>query len=354
MTGSDQSDEESVDEDYPRTASQRSKERLDQLSYSNDGKEMSKLGSLKFMQKANLALKEQNDEEIAQIQKALAGEDDLEYADKTEEQSGRRRYHPKLDIAPPQLFFKAANEFEERLEQDSEDHDEDVILDQQQGKIGQDYRRPATAVSSKAMRSNAKPEKQFPPEERTEKKNPWLLPPKQCRQAPSTTRGEADFISTVEDSEPELAAEKSYSGDAEALPRESEQRSERLEVNTTRMTARGPQLPGSDSDESSFQGFSPPASPSRISNGSATQNEELIRRAFATDDVLAASSFAADKAELGGSDDSDDASNDHNKLPGWGSWTGAGLTKRDRKKANHVAATNGRRTGSAAKAQSQK
>jgi U3 small nucleolar RNA-associated protein 14 len=59
-----------------------------------------------------------------------------------------------------------------------------------------------------------------------------------------------------------------------------------------------------------------------------TQNEEMVRMMFAGDDVF--EDFNKEKRET--IEDEDDQVID-NTLPGWGNWTGSGISKREQKRA---------------------
>jgi U3 small nucleolar RNA-associated protein 14 len=233
----------------------------------------SRLSSMKFMKQAEATRKARNDEEIAQMRKELAGEEGSDQSEQ-EESVGRKIFGPTKKIQTPLSRPEGKNEFEEP---DAEEWT--GIADDPPVSTAAEI--PSTAsprlstISSSSKQSiatkNNKPQKQGSTgsAERSKKASPQpeLLP------GEKHTQPDTDGWITVTYNTESDASEKSDDSDAEAL----------------------------------------------------LDQAEILRRAFAGDDVEDA--FEAEKAIVIADEDEkiiDDT------LPGWGSWVGDGLSKREK------------------------
>ena len=332
-SSSHDSDEGSIDEDEASPSAATTRSHLTKLESSGADAAASRRSALKFMQRATTAQKAQNDEAVEQLRRDLPAEDVVGNDHLQKGTAGRRKYGPSaisdLAVIVPN---KSINEFEEQNGSDAGDdnnetvagNDVSIVTESRPTKSNEPPLRPRKAA--KQQRAQAKP---------SSKDNPWLARPKSS---------ELNQIRAAEEPVLILNEQRTVPG-------------VRKEITTTRPSLAGseqgtcrkidgtlPQYEGGGTytsnflhaeSKASFQGFSPPKSPRSVSITQAPTNDDLIRRAFVSDDVLATSSFAAEKLDLEAEDAEDqdqEAEESGKNLPGWGSWTGVGLPKRDRRK----------------------
>jgi U3 small nucleolar RNA-associated protein 14 len=244
----------------------------DELDTSGPG---SRLSSMKFMKQAEAARKARNDEEIAQMRKELAGEDGADESE-VEESVGRKIFGPTKKIQTSLSQPEGKNEFEEP---DPEEWtgiaDDPPLSTVAEISSTTGPKLSATASSSKQpiATKNSKLERQGVTNstERSKKTSPQpqLLP------GEKHTQPDTDGWITVTYNDESDASEKGDGSDAEV----------------------------------------------------PLDQAEILRRAFAGDDVEDA--FEAEKATIVADEDEkiiDDT------LPGWGSWVGDGLTKREKQR----------------------
>ncbi|MCJ1290935.1 hypothetical protein MMC34_002477 [Xylographa carneopallida] len=301
-----------------------------QLELSGPG---SRLSSMKFMQKAEAARREQNNTHIARLQRELAGEDSPDESDSIEA-SGRRSYGPnqnKPTIAknsPP----SHRSEFEERAGSEDDDRERQATAPDHEVEIITETPGQATAKST-VQTSTQRPQKWTPnrtlsqtnPAATAEAENPWL--------SLNFTKSNNRDRRTHESDEVLISANPDLSAPAPPAPKPLPKSI--LKTATTlapppkkasrpKPPSKDPQILPSlspDSDNDSFTGFSSPSP-----GTPPLTNQELINRAFAGDSVLA--TFVAEKAATALADAPATIST---ALPGWGSWTGAGISVRERK-----------------------
>ena len=306
-----QSSDEASEEDEDAFAG-RMKSKLDKLDREPDENE-SRLSSMRFMQKAEAARKAQNDEAVEQLRKELEGGAPQE--DSEGEAQGRRRYGPQKDTKERiKIVNKPLNEFEERLDSD-EERGTGQNWDDQADEVEITVNKPSAEGrrSAEDSRQPYKGPRKLPDKEKVEVvENPWLVSAKKPSKAKSATE-DSLIISTT----PELSSRTS------------------MPSNAPRLSAHAQNGDASDGSEASFSGFSPPPSTP------LTDNQALIRQAFAADDVLAEESFAAEKAALAAEEEPSKPGS--NSLPGWGTWVGPALSKRDKREAKRAPTAN--RTG---------
>lgn len=340
LSGSESSTGALSDEEDEDAFKGKLKEKLGKLKDDSIENPRSGLSSLKFMQKADAARKAQNDETIEEMRRQLAGEDSVEDEDQEVEEPGRRQYGPRKIQSPPEKPNKEPlRDFEERHEPDDDDDDDEkqdpseedenveiiVNKDQKQTKDKQ-----VESLVSREERKESKTEHHDPLE------NPWLSRPKRN---PKTKRSPADnsvLISTIPESPPlekpqsfrTSQESKTVPSDAERSPAHSSpEPTSNQPASTDPPTATTTLDPDKHSDASSFRSFSSSPEPESL-----ITNQSLIRRAFASDSILTTNTFAAEKSALAASERSPSPSASSTALPGWGSWTGVGLSKRDKRK----------------------
>ena len=357
LSGSE-SGNSSLDSDSdPKHARQTLQKHLGRLGSGANAEDTSRLGSLKFMQRANANQQLENDEAIKNMMVELADENDSGGASKEQRIIGRRRYGPEPD-AGLEVESRATNEFEEYQGSSDREAREDAQSDHEVEIITKQPDKPREYLSA-GQRSAFDHEKTAPRNPKHSEDNPWLVTAKGSHDGKLLAAENAVLVSKESNTSQDRmapAAGYHHSHDQPPLRDESTSKS-RLET-VPRLVENQDvrsELPDQEANESSFEGFSPSGSDSEEAGGSHKTNAELIRRAFASDDVLAASSFAAERAALeaeeGEGDELEGASSNH--LPGWGSWTGEGLPKRDRRQAAASAANARKRSESDAAKQVQ-
>lgn len=340
--GSSSSSEEEVfsddAEDGAGRDTQALKNKLDRLS-NNNLLGSSKLASMKFMQNAEAARRERNDADVERLRRELAGEDSPEESE-AEEGSGRRNYGPNTtkpaDTAGKQKT--SLGEFEERLASDDEEneHREDdveggveIITEPQRNGVG---RPPLGNVPPMNRDRKHEPNQTQKPAEPEE--NPWLSMTfkkmsKRDRRAeisddilidanPAPTPVPLEPSNPTPNPVPAVKALQLGQTKKNPVPKPKEKPPKPLPTHSDSDT---------DSDSASFTGFSSrPSTP-------PPSNQDLINLAFAGDTVL--DSFTAEKTSTALSEAPQTLST---ALPGWGAWTGDGISKRELKRNQQAAA----------------
>ena len=280
------------------------------------------LSSMKFMQNAEASRKKQNDEDIKRMQRELAGEDSPSQDD-TDEVSGRRSYGPQKDHpTPAKKPMIAKNEFEERAASDDEDNNEDarpvddeieIIIDNTPAP-SKPKKQPSSDLTHKTGAPNLR------------LSQPTAKPPKKDAPIPGPFDPTAALAALTHrpnrktrDPDDEVLI---FTNPSDSLPAFTDLPSKPAAKPPKHIPSSSNAIHSdSDSDSDSFTGFSPSTPPSPH-----LTNADLIQRAFAGDDVF--ETFQAEKAAAVAEDDEKMV---ETTLPGWGAWTGEGLTKREKK-----------------------
>lgn len=302
------------DDEDDRESSNRLLDRLHQANSDQFNGSQSTLSSMAFMQRASSLRRAEIDAEAETIRRQLNNEE----SPSEEEPSsalGRRTYGPTKPNAPhPKPQAVPQNEFEERPPSDdeneirlpdSEEEDLEVIVNAadptHKTKLQQRQSISRTHIAPKPPAPTEPPSSNYTD-------NPWLSskphrkPPKDSPSAP------AIISSTLPPSPPK--------------PRSA------LKGSRAAAAASTPILLNDPAPDFASDTDTPP---------SHLRNRALIARAFAGDAVL--TDFAAEKALTALSDAPHTIST---SLPGWGSWVGAGLSKRDaRRRAPQTTTTPG-------------
>ena len=316
------SSSEADDEDDPAEDGQKSgtklKDKLQRLQHSNpflsEIGNSSNLASMQFMQKAEENRRKQNDEDINRLRREIDGESTSEES-ADGEGTGRRAYGPKQsqsNSTATEVVVPSKAEFEEGLESEVEygRPQEKSIAN-----ITTDYKLKGKQISfrpkvtstrqtngSRAEYSGAPPE--------SEEENPWLST-KPAKKSKSDRMRNSAIEEKVLITNGPISVE-----------------STKLFTTKPKSILKKPSSPPPKLlDEDSFEGFSS-EDEEAASTTKPLPNRDLIRRAFAGDDVL--SSFAAEKAATITSEAPQTLST---ALPGWGSWTGAGISAKAEKRS---------------------
>ncbi|KAI4196318.1 MAG: hypothetical protein LQ350_006635 [Teloschistes chrysophthalmus] len=317
----DDNDESSTDK-----IQRRLQERLEKLSDNEESltsgvkDSTSALASMKFMRKAEAALKAENDEALQRMQREIAGEQ-TSSEDETEEQSGRRSYGPtrsKLLPSKPEAAEKRGD-FEEGSALDDDDDDDteglmqpvdeelQIVLD------GDDAKRPAPKIRSLAGKGGKSKVEASSTQPTAEiEQNPWLSGGKPRSNARDRKRQDSHASAIISNELP-VATTNAESGRPQTTTMTNKQKPKvQYSVATT--------VPASDDSGSSNEDD---GAEGQAGVGLVFRNQDLVRKAFAGDDVVA--SFEKEKEEVMQSEDEKVIDN---TLAGWGNWTGPGIGKK--------------------------
>lgn len=297
-SGSDLSEEESEDDDFNEEATGfKLRKQLDGLAAGASTESKSKLGNMAFMQRADAAQRKRNDDEVERMRRELAGEDS---ASESEEETsmGRKIFgHKEIEVQPAKSHVNR-NELEEGY---SSEDDAAVVEATEPPAVANGVRTSSTAV--------------VPPSK-----------PKQKLSGPSKKAQpytDAVAIAEIHDAADLVESDASDEVIADVAP-----------ANTNGWTKILLPAKADKPKTAKLNGYTPAeATPSDIeeSDGETPlipSNSDLIKSAFGGDDVE--SDFEKEKRAAV---DSEDEKVIDNTLPGWGSWAGEGISKREQKRA---------------------
>ena len=294
----------------------------------------SALSSMKFMQNAEAAQKQRNDSDVERLRRELQGEDSPDESDNMET-SGRRSYGPATAKAANATKSSTINksEFEERAASDDEEEiiKRDVV-DRTTDQLGPSRDVIIEATKRKQSKNGAGHSLRVAVDHNIRKdekpgENPWLM-------INSNKRNNRDRRAEVPkgflintDLAPELRItnQEQSSGIASIF---TELGQPKVAPAANPKVKRSEVLPThTDEDADSFTGFSRSSSPEPETPNNQPSNEELFRMMFAGDDVDTAFNAEKTATALSEAPQTVDTS-----LPGWGSWTGEGISKREVKR----------------------
>jgi U3 small nucleolar RNA-associated protein 14 len=280
----------------------RKLEKVDDSPLMDESLPGAKLANMEFMRKADAARKKQNDAMVEEMRRELAGDESSSEED-SDGDIGRRIFGPGSN-APQEKKQKPKNasEFEEPAGSDEEEAESEIQIN------GVDKHPKGASVPARSKKFN-----------QTSKPAAHSLsndhPPSSYEGgAWSKVVSKSKSISDVETKrrrhkkneaiDVELDLSKAAIIGTQPKSRKPSKKSTTLEVD-------------SDSDESNDE--------NTIHLPYAIKDQELIKRAFAGADVVG--EFEAEKKQT--IEDEDEKIID-NTLPGWGSWVGDGLSKREK------------------------
>lgn len=259
-----------------------------------------KLLSMKFMQNAEAGRKEQNDAEIRKLNRELHGEESQSEA---ESEVGRRKFGQSKAEKPrktPQPLRK--NEFEEPPGSDDEDAYEHTAADETRAVDRSGKQKPSARANNKeapARLSGPKSGQKADAEEEDE--NPWLVQTNRNNRKPATDSSQQSvgIDITVND----VPAQNTKSAGVSKAQKSKPSASKKSQV--------------AEEDDSDDEEKVPVL----------LKNHDLVKKAFAGDEVV--QEFEQEKHDT--IEDEGDQVID-NTLPGWGSWTGDGVSKKQQKR----------------------
>ncbi|KAG5999724.1 hypothetical protein E4U43_001906 [Claviceps pusilla] len=263
-----------------------------------DVEPQSGLMSMKFMQKAEAAKKQANDEMIRQIRRELDGQDSSHQSDGDDDDDdddddkpdqgvvGRRSYGTTDPKAKPALDTSKRSA---PRRQSSPDHDVDIIINSKNTNSS-----TAAAAASTEPPSTA---------------GAWSRGETRRKKATPLPSHDLDLNANIlvaapsKPSKPSSSSSAAASAPSKALPQSNPHRHD------------------DDHDDES------PDSDPEQHLPLAIRDQALIARAFAGDDVV--TEFAREKDAIA---EADDDKVIDNTLPGWGSWVGDGVSNREKKR----------------------
>ena len=316
---SDEDDEAENGDDKPGGKLDRSYEKANGLDFDAQG---SKLASMDFMKRAESARKARNDSDVEAIRRELAGEE-IPSEEESTEGRGRQSFgpmenKPSLAKITPQ---SQKSDFEEREESDFGDEDShknpndddlEVVVDT--SKI-----RPKAKPGKKPLvKGVEKQVEQISSDQNMLKhENPWLTDTKKASNGSKRRIQETDKGAIISNT---AVPAKTASVEMPAKPRSALKGAR--EAEKAHQGGEPSKLVGSastiDDDEENDEAESLPF---------VLRNQDLVRKAFAGDEVVA--DFAKEKQQTIKDDEEKIIDN---TLPGWGSWTGAGISKKQEKR----------------------
>jgi len=237
-----------------------------------------RLSSMKFMQQAEAARKARNDEDVALMRKELAGNQGTDESE-PEESIGRKIFGLAQKVEPSMIRPQPSNEFEEPIGSDEEEW------------VGID---PTTPTSASAELSHSSE-----PKVRSSAKGRSS----QQTNAPQTSKSKKqELVSTQSGVQSEtivqlLPGEKHSQPDTDGW-----------------VTVNYDNDSGAEEKE-------------RLDGESVLDQAEILRRAFAGDDV---EEIFEEEKQAAIADEDEKIIDD--TLPGWGSWVGEGLSKREKQR----------------------
>lgn len=263
-----------------------------------------KLHSMKFMRNAEAARQKQNNETIEQIRRELAGEESVDEEEDDSREIGRRKYGPGSGNSskPEKAQQPNRNQFEEPL--GSGDEDDDVVI-----KTAPSPQDPKTSKGKSQFQLREKPLSKAS-SARTEASaaaNPWA------------TAGKAKGNDAEAVSEKRRSAMKNNDlllDGAQIMASLATQRSPKKPKKATK--GKKSTILDGVSDDDSDDG-------SDVQLPFAIRDQDLIKKAFAGADVDR--EFEEEKRQV--IEDEDEKMVD-TTLPGWGTWAGEGLSKKEK------------------------
>jgi U3 small nucleolar RNA-associated protein 14 len=328
------SEEESEDDDQSDDdALQKSLGKLKENPFST-GK--SKLGAMAFMQRSEAARRAQNDEAVESLRRELAGEDSGDdEIDENATKAGRRRYGPNANVAAPAIQI-GRSEFEEHAGSDDEQpvaEDEEPTPQQSLSKASAPKKNGLGGLSNGTRKErNAAPA----PATETESgsSNPFLVKAKKEKK----TQKEPELLAVTDAPKPPVQ-DKTVPASRSAAKAKSQNKSKQAEKPQEtkvddflkqRVTAADDDgwatvLGGQDDDDDGQDDQA--IEDEGVDLDIVMRNQALTAKGFAGDDVVA--EFDAEKRDTIAEEETTETTS---FLPGWGAWTGEGMSKAEKKR----------------------
>ena len=330
-------DDDSEDGDEPDNETlQRSLSKLKENPFSTGNK--SSLSQMAFMQKAEAAKRKQNDETIEQIRRELAGEDSVsDEIDENSAKTGRKKYGPGQDVITTAIQGKQ-NEFEEHLGSDDDERQNKTANETSESVPSgiSNESRPSRKSNSKTVPNHAHGSTQLPTDDQSGSANPFLMKAKKEKHTakasgPHTlsTHAEASTMKQPDnrsktDSKPRSNSKSSRDQNESTMDSFLQQR-----VTSTDEDGWATVLGNQDDNDEDKDPNALEDDDDDLNLTTIRRNQALTAKGFAGDNVAA--DFALEKATTTASEA---LTEEISYLPGWGSWTGTGLSSSSSRKNN--------------------
>ena len=314
---------ESEEDDETENEDDKSGGRLDRLHEKANGLDIeaqgSKLASMDFMKRAESARKARNDSEVEAIRRELAGEE-MPTEEESTEGRGRQSFgpmknKPSLAETTPKVH---KSDFEEREESDEDSY---KVPNDDDGEIVVDTSKAHPKAKSGKSLSVRRVEKEVDQTGRDQNtltnENPWLTDNKKASNGSRRRNQETDKGAIISNT---VVPAKTASVEMPAKPRSALKGAREAEKaqqggNNSKAVASASTV---DDDQEDDEAERLPF---------VLRNQDLVRKAFAGDEVVA--DFAKEKQQIIKDDEEKIIDN---TLPGWGTWTGAGVSKKQEKR----------------------
>lgn len=309
-SSSESDDEDPWAEDASDREARKLRQKLDELEADGDAEELkgphAKLLSMKFMQNAEASRKAQNDADIRRLVREIDGGDSQSEA---ESEIGRQKFGTaKAEGPKKEKPAVPRNEFEEPAGSDEEvdhapaDDEVDIVVDASKNqKLVRDSGKASHNRVQEDSRKSDSPQQE---------ENPWLA------QTTRNNRRRANDVSgeTVDITLPEPVPDTI----AKTKKIKSQTKTPSDDRPATKKAVNGEESGSDDEDNVPI----------------LLKNHDLVKKAFAGDEVV--QDFEQEKQEA--IEEEGDKVVD-NTLPGWGSWAGEGVSKKQQKRQKRFLTT---------------
>lgn len=285
------------------------------------GTRTSNLTSMKFMKNADAIRKKRNDAEAESLRREITGEESPSEKE-NEETVGRRWYGPTKGKQGPTKIVQGEQrgEFEEGHFSDATNQNLPGTLEENEQEIivhdaDTTTSKPSLKTSTRVLGSARKPRPGMNALQLDSVENPWLTN-KNPRHKRKSEDVEAPVV--ISNSIPvkisdTLASESKLQRTLKSVHDRTDT-SRIIKVAEKDNISQNIEIDGEDDEDD----FSLPF---------VMHNQDLVRKAFAGDEVVA--EFEKEKEEVTYEDEEKVVDN---TLPGWGNWTGAGISKKQQKR----------------------
>jgi U3 small nucleolar RNA-associated protein 14 len=328
-----QSDDDDDDDQFDDRTLQQS---LDKLKVNPFLTDKSKLGQMAFMQKAEAAKRAQNDEAVEQLRRELAGEDsDDDEVNESSVKAGRRRFGPGANGAVVPAIQMNRNEFEEHPGSGEEEEkplngaagEDDELVAEKASSTKKSRANGLSNGSRRGAASLANEDGAVNPFLAKAKKEKKAAPDSELFPVTDVSKPAVQQKSIVTKPKPTLKAKAQKQ---QKLTRADKLQDAKvddfLEQHVTAAdddgwaTVLGGQDDDEDQDEQAIEDEG-------IDLSDVLRNHALTAQGFAGDNVEA--EFLAEKRATVAEEEATETTS---VLPGWGAWTGDGMSKAEKKR----------------------
>lgn len=317
---SDFSSDENEDEDDDEDDDQVTQKQLSRLKENPFSTGQSKLGSMAFMQKAEAARKARNDEDVERMRKELAGEEsNSDEEDENAARRGRRKFAPGVTAVP--AIHTHRSDFEEMPASDDEGGDDRTTKAQVGHSNG--FLQGLSNGSTKSSTGIADSE--------NASQNPYLVKATKSKKSKPYVDLASQALDTITLTQSSGRAKK---------PKKSGIKSSQASLDHG--LAGNPRVSAADDDgwqTVTYQNHDGDEEEDGL------ENEGIDLDVVLRNQALTASAFAGDNIEKEFEEEKkattaqEDEHIEENELPGWGAWTGDGLSKHEKRKKGLVTVT---------------